>query len=620
MTVLGNLSWLDLIVFGGFLLAVFGLGLSFAKRAGVDLSAYFLSGRSLPWYVAGSSMVATAFASDTPLWVTNLVRLYGIHYIWQFWAPIIGSALAMVYFGRKLRRLGFLTDIEFLECRYGGTTARVLRSWSGLFGACVMCPLISAWVIKAMDTISREALGLPDEYRVVTTFAIVGLTVIMCSASGLFGVVMTDFLQLLISIGGSLLLAVLAVRAVGGLDVLVAHLSSLESWSGRELSLLPSIGSGAGQMSVWNFIGYFGILWLLVGTSGGHMAQRLLASKSSLHASGAQLMHTVVYYGLMAWPWVIVALCSLVLLPDLGTENQAAAYPRMLVQLTPSGIRGLLLAGMVAAFISTLSTLYNWGSSYLVNDLYRRHVNPQAGDQTSVIIARVATVVLAVAGSIISLLADNIQQILSVAFVVGAGGAGVAVLRWLWWRLNGRGDIASLIVNWMAASALLFLRAFDAPARWLLGLEPGISFATDPHLLGARMLFMFVLVISTAVIVSLLTPPEPMTLLRSFLWRARPFAFGWRPVIRGLDRPYEEIETWPRTLASWGIALGCGLCLLCGIGQLLLGSTPGGAALLVAFVLLLFITIRRLRQDYARERLLEQREANRAVDSMVSAP
>jgi solute:Na+ symporter, SSS family len=620
MSVLGNLSWLDLVVFGGFLMAVFGLGLSFAKRAGADLSAFFLSGRSLPWYVAGSSMVATAFASDTPLWVTNLVRLHGIHYIWQFWAPMIGSALAMVYFGRKLRRFRFLTDIEFLECRYGGRTARALRSWSGLFGACVMCPLISAWVIKAMDTISREALGLPEEYRVVTTFAIVGLTVIMCSASGLFGVVMTDFLQLLISIGGSLLLAFLAVRAVGGLDVLVAQLSALESWGGRELSVLPSIGPGKHQMSVWNFIGYFGILWLLVGTSGGHMAQRLLASKNSLHASGAQMMHTLVYYGLMAWPWVIVALCSLVLMPDLGTSNQAAAYPRMLVQLTPGGVRGLLLAGMVAAFISTLSTLYNWGSSYLVNDLYRRHVNPQAGDHTSVIIARVATVVLAVAGSIISLLADNIQQILSVAFVVGAGGAGVAVLRWLWWRLNGRGDIASLIVNWIAASALLFLRAFDAPARWLLNLDPDISFATDPHLLGARMLLMFGLVISTAVIVSLLNPPEPMALLQRFIWRARPFAFGWRPVIKELDRSYEEIETWPRTLASWGVALGCGLCLLSGIGQLLLGSTSWGAALLVVFALLLYVTVRRLRQDYAREQWLEEIETKRTGTSVVATP
>lgn len=602
------LSWIDLAVIVLVLGGITAVGLYFTKKGSQDMDAFFVSGRSLPWYIAGSSMIATSFAADTPLWVTNLVRLYGVHYIWQFWAPLIGATLAAVYFGRKWRRMGFVTDIEFLETRYHGAAAKLLRGWSGLFGALVLCPLISGWVIKAMETISREALGLPEDYRLVVTCVVVGLAILLCTFSGLFGVVYTDFIQLILATVGTLLLAFFAVQAVGGLDAMVTKLNALENWGGRDLQVLPSIGGETGQMSPWNALGYFGLLWIGVGTSGGHQAQRLLASRNSLHASYAQLLHSVIYYALMAWPWIIVALCSLLLIPDLGTEDHAAAYPRMIVNLMPIGLKGLLLAAMLAAFISTISTLFNWGSSYLVNDIYRRFLNPNATQRNYVLIARVTTLLIAVAGAAVSIWADNIQQILTISYVVGSGGAILTVLRWLWWRLNGVGDLAGLFAGWLLAWLLLYAGAFDGLAAWSLGLPVDVIFSSDPNLLGARMLFMAVGVTCVVVVVTYLTPPESEEVLKKFLLRARPFALGWRPVIRRAGVNYQVEENLPRTLCSWGIAASAVVCLLTGIGQLLFASSPVGILLVLAFLGGMASTILRMRADYARE--LELQEAH----------
>ena len=468
-----TLSLIDYAVIFGILAILVSIGIHFTRKGSADMDAFFVSGRSLPWYIAGTSMIATSFAADTPLWVTGLVRSHGIHYIWQFWAPLIGSALAVVYFGRKWRRMAFVTDIEFMEARYSGRSAKVLRGWSGAWGALLICPLISAWVIKAMETISREALGLPPSYAVPVTVGVVVITLLMCGFSGLFGVVYTDFIQFLLATFGTLLLAWMAVHEVGGLDALVAKLQNHGDWTGGDLSIAPQIGDAPGQMSIWNAIGYFGFLWIGVALSGGYQAQRLLASKNAAHASYAQLLHTVAYYGLMAWPWIIVALCSIILLPELGTEDQSAAYPRMIVTILPVGLRGLLVAALLAAFISTISTLFNWGSSYLVNDIYRRFINRGATEKSYVMIGRAATALLAVAGASISLMADNIQSLLTLFYVISMAGLVPSVLRWLWWRINGRAELVSLVSGLLVTALLLGFRVFDAPMAALLDLPEG---------------------------------------------------------------------------------------------------------------------------------------------------
>jgi Na+/proline symporter len=601
-----NLELLDWLVVIIIITGIASVGLYFSKRGSKNLEAYFISGRSLPWYIAGSSMIATSFAADTPLWVTNLVRQFGVHYVWQFWAPFIGAVLAAVYFARLWRRMGFVTDVQFLETRYKGKVAGALRGWSGGIGALLMCPLIVSWVVKAMETISREAMGLPEEYRIYTTIAVILVALVLCTFSGLFGVVYTDFIQFILATIGTVTLAVLAVRAVGGLDSMVLQLSELEDWGGRELRVLPSIGSGFGQMSVWNAIGLFGILWIGVGTSGGHQAQRLLASRNTLHASQAQILHAVVYYALMAWPWIIVALCSLLIFPVMDTADQAAAYPRMLVHLLPLGMRGLLIAALIAAFVSTISTLFNWGSSYLVNDIYSRFINPNATQRSYVLIARLATIFIAVAGATISFYATDIQQLLTISYVVGSGTAVLTVLRWLWWRLTVEGDFAGIISGWIIAPLLLFGRVFDEPARWFLNLEDDVRFSSDPTLLGARMLFMVVLLTTIIVVVSLCTKPTDDETLKNFVIKARPFRWCWLPIIRKLDTPYIEYENFPRTLISWLIGIVSVGSLLFGIGELLLGSNAKGMLGLAIALTGIIWSVRRMRFDYREQVRLSQ--------------
>ena len=601
------LELIDYLVIAAILLSLIGVGLYFTKKGGEDMDSFFVSGRSLPWYIGGTSMIATSFAADTPLWVSALVRSHGVHYIWQFWAPVIGSALALVYFGRKWRRMAFVTDVEFMEARYGGTPAKALRGWSGAWGAIIICPLISAWVIKAMETIGREAVGLSPEHQIPVTIAVVMVAILMCGLSGLFGVVYTDFIQFILATVGTIVLAVLAVREVGGLDVLVEQLRVMKDWGGHELSIAPKIGGGEGQMSTWNAIGFFGFLWIGVGLSGAYQAQRLLASKDAKNAAFAQLLHTVVYYSLMAWPWILVGLCSMVLIPELGVADQSAAYPRMIVMVMPIGLKGLLVAALLAAFISTISTLFNWGSSYLVNDIYRRFMNTHATEKNYVAIARVATVLMAIAGAVISIKADNMQQLLTLAFVLGSAAVVPGVLRWLWWRTTGKGELIALVVGWIMAILLLFVNAFDNPFTDKLfgaGISAeGIQFhlSNDPDLVGARMLLMVVVVGLAVVIGSLLTKAEDMNRLKAFAARARPFAFGWRPVIKEMTVVYIEEEPFGRTMCSWAIALFAMLSILVGVGKILLGPRALGLGLIVVGAGCLVWTIRRIQKDCAND-------------------
>ncbi len=596
-----SLEIIDYLVIVAILLTLIGVGLYFTKKGGEDMDSFFVSGRSLPWYIGGTSMIATSFAADTPLWVSALVRTHGVHYIWQFWAPMIGSVLAVVYFGRKWRRMAFVTDIEFMEARYDGTPAKALRGWSGAWGALVICPLISAWVIKAMETIGREAVGLPPESQVVVTIAIVAVAILMCGLSGLFGVVYTDFIQFILATGGTILLAYLSVKEVGGLAAMVEQVRALEDWGGNELKVAPQIGSGVGEMSVWNAIGYFGFLWIGVGLSGGYQAQRLLASKDSKNASYAQLLHSVVYFCLMAWPWILVALCSLILIPEVESADQSAAYPQMIVMILPVGLRGLLIAALLAAFISTISTLFNWGSSYLVNDIYRRFLNPNATEKNYVFIARLATCFMAVTGAYISLQAENIQQLLTLAYVLGSAGVVPGVLRWLWWRTTGKGELIALLVGWVMTILLVFVQAFDAPAQAVLGLEDGISFSKDPNLVGARMFLMVFTVGLATVMGSLCTKHEDMDQLKRFAARARPFAFGWRPVIREMEVAYVEQEPIGRTLVSWALGLAAVVSILIGVGRLLLGLPGTGLLLVICGGVGIFWTIKRIQKDCAND-------------------
>ena len=593
-----------------FMAGTVAVGFYFVRRAGKDIDSFFVTGRSLPWYLAGVSLIATSFAADTPLWITSLVRQYGVHYIWQYWAPAIGASLAIVLFARLWRWLRVLTDIEFIELRYSGKAAAALRFWMGFSLAMFFCPLIIGWVAKAMEVITREAMGLPPEYRIWTTIVVVLVALASCALSGLWGVVYTDFVQFLLATAGTITLAVLAVREVGGLDAMVAQLQAMETWGGRGLSIAPNIGSREGQMSIWNGIGYLGILWIGVALSGGYQAQRLLACRNARHATYAMLLHSTVYYALVCWPWIIVALCSLILLPDLGTDvGHDAAYPRMIMQILPIGMKGILVAALLAAFMSTISTLFNWGSSYLVNDVYRRFLVPRARPPHYVLMGRLATLFMAVVGGLISFAAEDIQQLLTIAYVVSTGPAVVGALRWLWWRQTAIGDLAATVTAWVLAPLMLFPLGFGEPlfdgvVRRLF--DTHRSFSSDPDLLGARMLFMLIVVTSISVTVSFLTRRTAAGHLEQFVRRARPFRVLWRPVIDRLDLPYREAETVGRTLVSWPLAFASVYGVLFGVGKVLLGSPGVGLTAMVVSGIAFWLTVRRIREDLADEDKMEE--------------
>ncbi|MEX0324208.1 MAG: hypothetical protein AB3N63_18770 [Puniceicoccaceae bacterium] len=620
-----GLAVIDWIIVVVFIVGSIGIGLFFTKKASKNVSSFFVSGRVLPWYICGMAWVASGFASDTPLWVSALVRSQGIHYAWKYWGPLIGWTLGAVLFARMWRRLGVVTDVELLENRYNSPLAKFLRLWEGGFKALVYCPLVIAWVVKAMEVITRETMGLPPEYQVWTTVIVVGLGLIMCASAGLMGVVATGTVQFALATGGTILLAIMAVNHVGGLDTLVSHLKGIEGWPGKELNFLPRLGEGGGigTMPLWNILGMFGILWWSAAYCGDYAAQRVLSCKDGRHASLGVLFFALLYFPIMAWPWLIVGLCSLISFPlEMGANGvlidtmRDSAYPRMMVEVLPVGLKGLMVAALIAAFISTITTLFNWGSSYTVNDLYRRFIVKDATDRHYVLVARVATVGMAALGGYISFQAASIEQILKISWVILPASTTVGLLRWLWWRQNAAGDLAGTITAWSMGTVMAVLsftkvgwtegprEVIDSIALKLLGVigvSSDASFITSDELLGARMLFLTLSVAGMAIFVSLLGKPNDMEHLKKFVMKAKPPKFLWKPVIDATGADYDAPETLRGTLLSWALAATSVISLVFAIGKLLLGEPMLGLFHVVLFVVSTIWIVKRINNDFKDE-------------------
>lgn len=600
------LHWADWLIIVGFLFVTLGMGLYFTRRASKDVESFFISGRSLPWFLSGISMVATSFASDTPLWVTTLVRKYGVHYCWQYWATGIGFTLTIALFARLWHRMRIMTDIEFIEIRYSGKTASVIRGWSVVTVLLISCPLTVGWVTKAVSTLMTEVTGLPPEYRIYLVIIAMVVAVLSCAFSGLWGVVYTDLIQFFLAFIGTTSLAFIAVHEVGGFHAMVDQLKGLTDWYGHDLRMMPKIGlESEGGMSIWNIIGYFGLLWIGVAISGGYMAQRMMACKNTRHASYAQILQSLLYTAVVAWPWIIVALCSLILIPNLGEGiPDDNAYPRMIVTYLPIGLRGMLVMSLLAAFMSTISTLFNWGSSYVVNDFYKRFIVRDAAPRHYVFVGRIATVGIAITGGAVSFVGEDVQELFTFAMVLGSGSALVAFLRWFWPRLNSRADFTAGVVALLLPFPMLLKvdwwifhwnPVLDEPIKKIFGTE--MIFSEDINLLGARMLVSMTIVTLTAVIVAFLTKPTDPDHLREFIRRARPFKFFWGGTAKRLGLEYEEGESIGRTMGTWGCALVMMFSLVLGIGKLVFCEYILGIALIISFVVFLIITIKRTNND-----------------------
>jgi len=443
-------DWISVIAFFAISLLV---GIIVAKKAGKSSSDFFLSGRSMPWWLLGVSMVATTFSTDTPNLVSDIVRQNGVSGNWVWWAFLLTGMLTVFVYAKLWRRSGVMTDVEFYELRYSGKTAAFLRGFRALYLGVFFNIVVMASVTLAAIKIGSVMLDLKP-WQTVSIAAIV--TVAYSMLGGLKGVLITDFLQFGIAMFGAVMASVIAVRhpAVNGLSGLLTHANVVD-----KLNFFPDFSNKDILMAV------FVIPLAYPGSEpggGGYLVQRMLAAKDEKNALGATLFFNVAHYALRPWPWIIVALCSLIVFPDLESLRAAfpnvnpdivkhdMAYPAMLTYL-PHGLLGLVVASLIAAYMSTISTHLNWGSSYIVNDYYKRFIRPDATEKQLVRVGRISTLLLMVATCILATFLENSMQVFNLILQIGAGTGLIFILRWFWWRINAFSEITAMIVSFIVA-------------------------------------------------------------------------------------------------------------------------------------------------------------------------
>lgn len=542
-------DWAIVVLYLLFALAV---GVLFARRAGKGMEEYFLSGRSLPWWLAGTSMAATSFASDTPLAVTELVRTHGVAGNWFWWTAAFGGMMSVFLFARFWRRARVVTDAEVTEIRYSGRSAAALRAFRGIYFSTVRNCLVMGWVILAMATIVGVVFPGVDKTTAVTISCAVAL--VYAVMGGFWGVVVTDFAQFALALAGAAAAGGYAWREVGGLGGLTAALGPEKTAS----LLQPLPGFGESWLPASAFFLYLTMLWWCSDNAdgGGISVQRMSAARDEREAVRASLWFQVMHYGVRTWPWVLVALASLVLFPEM--TDHTAAYPETAFLVLPPVWRGILVASLLAAFMSTIDTHLNWGASYLVNDLYRRFVNPGASERRLVAVSRIATVLLMGLAALVALRYKTITGAWILTMSLGAGAGIVYILRWFWWRINAWSEISAMTASFAANAALRV---------W----APGIAFPyTLPWIVG----------ISAAVWVpvTLLTRPADEGRLRAFCDRVRPMG-RW-----GRFRREESGDSLARWIGLWLGATAALYAFLFGGGFLLLGRPAMGAFLLALAV------------------------------------
>ncbi len=546
---------LDWIIVAAYMAASLWIGFSLTRRASSSLSEFFLSGRNLPWWLAGTSMVATTFSADTPLYVTGLVRGHGIYENWQWWALLLSGMLAVFVFARYWRRAGVMTDVEFIELRYGGKPAAVLRGFKAIYFAFFIHTIIKAQVILAMVKILDVAVGW-GKWEVIAVASIV--TIAYALASGYWGVVWTDFFQIIVAMAGAVLLAAYAVDAAGGLSALPARIADM----GRPeaLSFLPPAGPDFWSPAVVAFAGYLGLVWWSRYSvdGGGVIVQRMASCRTEKEALAATFFFNVAHYAVRTWPWILAALASLVLYPSVVDHEKV--YAVMMMDLLPAGARGLMLASLLAAFMSTLSSYLNLSSAYFVNDFYKRFVRPDASERHHVLVARLSMLGLSVITGIVTYQVESIVGVFKFLLAFGSGTGLVMLLRWFWWRINAWTEIAAIAVS-MGLSFLAYL------------VQPFAAWSYSEKL---------VLIIAGSALAALaatyLARPVPAERLREFWDLVRPPAFGWRP-IAGRDG---GDGLFGRDIAHWVLGTAFVLGATLGPGLLLLGRALEGGLSLVA--------------------------------------
>ncbi len=600
-----ELTTLDWIIVAIFFAIVLAIGLVASRTAGKDMNQFFLGGRGMPWWLLGISMVACTFSADTPNLVTGMVREDGVAKNWAWWAFLITGMVTVFIYAKLWRRSNVLTDLEFYEIRYSGKAASFLRGFRSVYLGLFFNVLIMGSVTLAAIKIGGVMLGLqPWEAVLYGSIAVVVYAVL----GGLKGVIWADFFQYSIALFGAFYAAYVAINQteIGSLQALISHPAIQD-----KVMMMPDFSDPSVFIPL--LIIPIAVQWWSVWYpgaepgGGGYIAQRMLAAKDEKNAIGATLLFNVMHYAIRPWPWIIVALASIILYPDLASIKAEfpeisdtylkddIAYPVMMSKLSP-GWLGLVVASLIAAYMSTIGTHLNWGASYLVNDFYKRFVKPDASEKRLVLMARLTTAILMVLAALVSLFfLDNATQAFDILLLSGAGTGAIYLLRWFWWRINAWTELVAMAVATVMAVALVF------------GVKEG-SLATEvlDHN-TVRLLIVIGVTTLTWIATTLLTAPESKQTLQRFYKLTHPGGPGWRKVIKEAGREGKEIDkekgmAWEMPLQILCVFIGAAVIysMLFSIGNFLYGRLTLGIVFLAVVIVgtyLLFRFFSKLRTE-----------------------
>lgn len=572
-----QLTWIDVLVIALYFVFNLGVAMYLRKRATQSVSDFFLSGRKVTWWLAGTSMVATTFAADTPLVVTGLVAKNGIAGNWIWWSMVFSGMLTVFFYAKLWRRAGVLTDVEFAEIRYSGRPAVFLRGFRAAYLGLPINLIIMGWVNLAIVKILILVLGVNKVEALLIALGIMAITASISTISGLWGVLWTDLFQFILKMGMVILLAVFAVNASGGMSALMTRLHEIDSTrtGGSVLSLVPDLNSA--WMPMITFFVYIAVNWWASWYpgaepgGGGYVAQRIFSAKDEKHSLLATLWFNLAHYALRPWPWIIVGLVAVARFqgdPSFEADPESG-YVRILISDLPAALRGLMLAAFAAAYMSTIGTQLNWGASYLVNDLYKRFMVRTGSEKHYVRVSQGVTLLLMLLSILVTLSMDSIAGAWKFLMAIGAGTGLVYILRWFWWRINAWSEISAMAAAFITSLTLTFGFRLDegnpVDFAWLLLITVGVT--------------------STVwLTVTFLTQPEKKEILLSFYRRVRPNPAFWGPIAA------EATDVSPERDGLFNIGNWLAGCLmiyafLFGSGKIILGEPTTGIVFLIAGLL-----------------------------------
>ncbi|HVN08254.1 MAG TPA: sodium:solute symporter family protein [Patescibacteria group bacterium] len=597
-----SLTFSDWWAIGAYLGITLVMGLYFRRRSGRSTEDYFVSGREVSWWLAGTSMVATTFAADTPLAVTGLVYKYGISGNWLWWSFLPSGMMTVFLFARMWRRSGLLTDVQFAELRYSGRPAAFLRGFRALYLGLLMNCLILGWVTKAMVSITSVVLGIQETRALaICVFFLIPFTGIYVTLGGLWGVLWTDLFQFVLKMGIVIAVAAYGISAAGGIDGVLAKLAAERAaavaksmHAGNITSQFPSFGLGLTAEELWTlpviaFVVNLCVQWWAAWYpgaepgGGGYIAQRIFSTRDERHGLLSVLWFNVAHYAVRPWPWILTAMVAVALYP--GLQHPESGYMLVAVNFLPHAMRGLLVAGFLAAFMSTFATQLNWGSSYLVSDFYRRFLRRKASEAHYVAASRVATLLLVGASALVASQLSSVVEGWKFVLELGAGTGAVYMLRWYWWRINAWSEISAMVAA-LAVSVYLL--------KWPL------FTGTELAVFAWNSLVITAVATSAWVAVTLATRPEPQEVLVKFYRMARPQVTGWKPVAQ-LAPDIVETRDLGANLRAW--LLGCAMVYsaLFAVGDFCLKRAGQGAVLAALAAVCAWLVWREIARQSWRE-------------------